>query len=192
MSDDMFFIPMIARALQQPDPRTAMAEAFERIEAMGQQPRYRNGYEQFLAFMNSVADGRRADAPEEAGALILEKLDRPRTVEVFVERDNTRIATCEFDEAIGAEAIAGIVPGRYRLTLETGRLVWEGELTEGDLLWSKTHPGEGLPMAADSEDTTREPTREMDLLEGTVVLRIYAGVEAGSLEITLTAPGGGG
>jgi len=192
MPDDMFFIPMIARALQQSDPRAAMIEAFERIEAMGQQPRYRNGYEQFLAFMNSVADGRRADAPEEAGALILERLDRPMTVRILVERDRTLIATCDFDEATGTETVTGIEPGRYRLALETGRLLWEGELAEGDLLWGKAHPGEGLPMAADSEDTAREPTLEMDLLDGTVVLRVYAGVEAGSLEITLTAPGGGG
>jgi len=192
MPDDMFFIPMIARALEQSDARAAMIEAFERIEAMGQQPRYRGGYEQFLDFMNSVADGRAADAPEETGALILEKMDRPMSLKLLVERDNTRIATCDFGEATGTETVTGIEPGRYRLTLETGRLLWEGELAEADLLWSKAHPGESLPMAADSGDSAREPTRKMDLLDGTVVLRVHAGVEAGSLEITLATPGGSG
>ena len=51
MSDDLFFIPMIAKALREPDPKAAMIDTFEQIRAMGTEPRYQRGYKQLIEFM---------------------------------------------------------------------------------------------------------------------------------------------
>ena len=51
MSEDLFFIPILAKALQDTDPKTALKAAFEQIKQLGQQEQYRQGYAQFEAFM---------------------------------------------------------------------------------------------------------------------------------------------
>ena len=185
MSDALFFIPMIAQALREPDPKAAMIDTFERIRAMSREPRYQRGYEQLIDFMDAAVTGRLEDAPEEVGALILEELDRPMSVEVIVERNDVVVASSSFEQAVGAHVVNGIEPGDYRLKLDTGRLLWAGHLSEKDLVWSMAYPGEGLSVAADTEETPRRSTREFDLLDGTLTLRVYPGVETGSLQIEL-------
>ena len=101
MSDDLFFIPMIARALRESDPRAAMVDAFEQMRAMGKEPRYRRGYQQLLEFMDSAFTARWEDAPEELGALILRELDRPTSVELIVERNDDIVASCSFEKTVG-------------------------------------------------------------------------------------------
>ena len=185
MSDDLFFIPMIAKALREPDPKAAMIDTFERIRAMGREPRYQRGHQQLIDFMDSVITGRLEDAPEEVGTLILDGLHREMSAEIIIEGDDEVVATRSFKHAVGAHGVNVVKPGNYRLKLDTGRLLWEGRLTEEDLVWSKAYPGQDLPVAADSKETRRTPTREIDLLDGSAVLRIYPGVETGSLEIEL-------
>lgn len=185
MSDDLFFIPMIARALRDPDPKAAMIDTFQRIRAMGREARYQRGYQQLTAFMGSCLTARLEDAPEEVGALILEELDRSMSAEVIVERNDVVIASCSLGQGFGAHVFRDIEPGDYRLRLDTGRVLWEGHLSEKDLVWSRAFPGEDLSMAADTEETPRRLTREFDLLEGTLTLQVYPGVETGSLHIEL-------
>jgi len=185
MRDDLYFIPMIAEALQEPDPKTALIATFERIRAMSEEPRFQQGYRQLMDFMDSAVSGRWEDALEEVGAMILEELDRPLAAEIVVERDGVVVASCCFEPAMAVRAIGDINPGDYCLRLDTGRLLWEGELVEEDLLWAKAHPGQDLQMAADADGSPRQPTREIELLDGAVVLRVYAGLESGMLEIEL-------
>lgn len=189
MRDDLYFIPMIAAALQEPDPKVAMIATFERIRAMGKGPRYQRGYRQLMDFMASAVSGRWEDAAEEVGATILEELDRPLAAEIVVERDGVVVGSCRFEQATGVEAVGNIKPGNYRLQLDTGLLLWAGKLADEDLLWAKAHPGRDLPMAADTGESSRQPTRRFDLLDGAVVLRVYAGVESGTLEIEFKNPG---
>ena len=189
MRDDLYFIPMIAAALQEPDPKVALIATFERIRAMGKEPRYQRGYRQLMDFMASAVRGRWEDAAEEVGAMILEALDRPLSAEIAVECDGVVVASCCFEQAVGVQAVGNIKPGAYCLRLDTGRLLWEGELVEKDLLWAKAHPGQDLPMAADTGESFRQPTQRIDLLDGAVVLRVYAGMEFGTLEVEFKNPG---
>ena len=64
MNEDLYFVPMIAEALGRPDPAGALARAFERIRALGCDERRRNGYQQFLRFMDSVARSGSSEIPE--------------------------------------------------------------------------------------------------------------------------------
>lgn len=50
----LYFIRLIAKAFEQPDIKTALKEAFNQIEFLGQNPRYRRGYLQFQRFMAEV------------------------------------------------------------------------------------------------------------------------------------------
>ena len=185
MQDDLFFVPMITHALQQPDPKAAMLGVFEEIRRMGQESRHVRGYQQFLQFMESVDQARLQETPEELGAQILAAMDRPLSIEIIIERNDNVVATCSFEQPFGARNVDGIAPGDYRVKLDTGCVLWEGNLSERELLWSKAFPGKPLKMAADSGQPTGEPTREISLLDGTVILRVYAGVESGFMEIEL-------
>jgi len=183
MQDDLFFVPMIARALQQPDPKAAMLEVFEEIRRMGQETRYGRGYQQFLRFMESVDQTRLQEAPEELGAEILTAMERPAGIEIIVEKNDDVVTAFSFEQPFGIRSVDEIAPGNYRVKLDTGRILWEGNLAEQDLLWSKAYPGEPLKMAADSGQPIGKPTREIPLLDETVLLRVYAGLESGFLEI---------
>ncbi len=185
MQNDLFFVPMITHALQQPDPKAAMLEVFEEIRRMGRESRHARGYEQFLQFMESVDKARLQETPEELGAEILAAMERPSGIEIIIERNDEVTATCSFEQPSGTRSVDGIAPGDYRVKLDTGRVLWEGCLAERDLLWSKAFPGEPLKMAADSGQPIGNPTREISLLEGTVILRVFAGVESGFMEIEL-------
>lgn len=188
MRDDLFFIPVIAEALRHPDPSAAMCDAIERIRAAGADPRFRVGYRQFLEFMGSAYESRRQQMPEEGEAQPPAEMDRPSGFVLILERNGVVVATCPFDRGSGIRTISDILPGQWRLDTDTGHVLWEGSLTPHDVLWADALPGQDLRMAADTDESARRPTREIDLIGGALVLRAYPGVEAGSLEITLKTP----
>ena len=61
-------------------------------------------------------------------------------------------------------------------------------MTQQEVVWAKAFPDLDLPMAADTGDSKRQPTQEIDLLNGTLHVRVYPGLETGTLEITLDSP----
>ncbi|NQU75472.1 MAG: hypothetical protein HQ546_04040, partial [Planctomycetes bacterium] len=65
MSDEMYFMPIIARALRQADPEPAMRDALERIESMGREPLYSDGYQQFLRFMAVAGEEQWPQKPQQ-------------------------------------------------------------------------------------------------------------------------------
>ena len=54
MSNDLYFIQLLTRALGSPDPRNALRQAFSEIKLLGQRPEYANGHSQFIQFMSLV------------------------------------------------------------------------------------------------------------------------------------------
>ena len=85
----------------------------------------------------------------------------------------------------GAEGISvpGIVPGEYRLTLSTGRLIWEGMILPEQVLLAEAYPGRDLKMAAQTGDLEQEATHVESLLGGELELRLCPGLEAGTMRI---------
>jgi len=176
MDNDLFFIPLIADALCQKDVPSALREAFRRIQQMGREPRWEAGYRQFLTFMASVRGSQ--------SLLEAEDLDRAPVLELLVERDGTLVATVPVSRQPDSRVVGGIAPGLYRLKLDTGRLVWEARLTPSDVVWARAFARRPLPMAADTGTPVGQPTREATLLDGALRVRVFAGIEEGSLEIT--------
>ena len=54
MNKNLYFLPIIAEALQATEPKQEIKKAFEKIEHLGQQPEYHQGYLQFQQFMAQV------------------------------------------------------------------------------------------------------------------------------------------
>ena len=54
MSEDLYFIPILAEALKAPQVEEALRGAFARIRSLGQQPQYKQGLLQFEEFIHLV------------------------------------------------------------------------------------------------------------------------------------------
>ena len=222
MSQNLYFIPLITGALQEPDIEKALREAFCKIKRLGTEKRYAEGLSNFRIFMDSAYRHHQMTAIDGALELIAQlatgtfggSLQEKRAFLDFIrshpdlktryeairrveeDEDFTRgfpvigvlsdrgyDATKEFKKVPDCESFERILPGNYTIRLaNTGWIIWEGELTAQKLIWHEAHTGENLPLAAGEG----QPTDEIDLLNnGQVILRTYAGIESGRIEIEL-------
>ena len=186
MREDIFFLPIVARALEQSDPRAALRDAFAYIELLAREPRYGLGYHQFIRFMDSVIKSEGQQTSHHAREILFEVAERPLSIRILVERDGQPVAERSFESPSNMITVDTIEPGFYLLKLETGLLLWQGSVTEQDVLWTKAFPGTPLTMAADTDERKRRPTRIVDLSEIGLVIRFYAGVETGFMEIEMS------
>lgn len=83
------------------------------------------------------------------------------------------------------EYIDGIVAGQYTVKLDIGMVIWEGELTAKDLLWAEAFTARDLDLAAETPGMEQQSTREMVLLDGALIIRVFAGIESGFIEVGL-------
>jgi len=110
---------------------------------------------------------------------------QPRQTEIILEKDGKRFGLFSVGESPNITKIGGIKPAYYRFLLSTGRLIWEGNLTEKDLLWAFAFPQQDLEMAAKTDDMIKRATREIKALGGEVIIRIFPEIESGNLEIEI-------
>ena len=228
MTNDLYFIPMIANALREVDPKTALMTAIEEIISLGRRPEYERGFLQFQRFMAEVkrnwekplhkpedyaSDVVRWLALQVAGGLLegdeakaildliglqprwkdeFERLCREtseseiyRIPEIIIERNGEPITSISCERLPVTKEMRNVNPGHYSLKLDTGRVIWEEELTGQDLLWADAFPGQDLDMAADTGDTVARMTREIRLLNGELVIRVFPEIESGRLELTI-------
>ena len=61
-------------------------------------------------------------------------------------------------------------------------------MADSDLLWAKAFPGRPLKMAAATGADRPEPTKTIPLLNGSLVLRVFAGIGHGTLEVERVKP----
>lgn len=55
MNKDLFFVPIIAKAVSQADRKASLRQAFNEIAELGQKPEYAQGLKQFRQFMEAAA-----------------------------------------------------------------------------------------------------------------------------------------
>lgn len=75
--------------------------------------------------------------------------------------------------------------GNYQLALGTGRVLWRGRLAQADVVWESAPPESPLQLAAGGGDEVAQPSKELSLLDGEVLVEIYPGQEYGQMEATL-------
>ena len=156
------FVPIIAEAFGQQNRREALRRAFTRIEELGRASNLRVGLIQFYRFMAEV----RAELE----------------VELVVERDGREMGTIAAQFGARMETLSGVTPGNYVLRLATGRVVWEGTLSETQVRVA----GAPLVLAADTGAPVRSPaTCQESLLDGDAVLYVFPGIESGTIGIEM-------
>jgi len=83
----------------------------------------------------------------------------------------------------GSDSIGPISPGKYTFRFSNGRILWEGDITREDVIWMYAFPGRDLLMAAETDPLDQEPTRVIPLLDGELIVYVYAGLESGRIGI---------
>ena len=185
MNDDLYFIPILAKALSEPARREALRTSFERVEALGRQPRFRQGHTQFRRFMAQVAQAQRLDS----WRAIADPVTGITQTAVTVTIDNSPLGTAALSLLQPQTVLPNLSPGHLRLKLDTGLVLWEGSVHSEDVLWGHVELGQPLPLAAAKVGPGARPSRTVMLENQGLRLRFYAGLELGSVELTLMAEG---
>lgn len=158
MNKDIYFVRILADAFQQLEPNMAIEEAFKKILDLGQQPEYEQGFRQFKRFMALMNDN---------------------ALEIIIDKNGECIVSIPAKSGPLSEKIRNIKPGHYDVRLNTGRILWQGELTERDLVWTAAFPEMDMTLAADTGDHAEHMTREIRLLEGELIIRVIPELESG-------------
>jgi len=117
----------------------------------------------------------------ELGSLLLRP---PLALEVI--EDNKIIASITVSDM--PVRLPGITPGHYIVRLSSGRVLWEGDLLKGHLLWLEAYGDEDLPMAAKSDGDTAKPTLSEPLLGGEVRMDVVPGLQSGEMRLSYGKP----
>ncbi len=105
-------------------------------------------------------------------------------VRLLLNRDNSLPVAIDLGSGeSGKVEIPHLIPGRYGLSLATGMVIWEDDLTKQDLYWAYALPEEPLRLAADTGDLPERPSRQLEILEGEIVLAVFPGRDCGRMEI---------
>ncbi len=112
-------------------------------------------------------------------------LDGPSIIELVVKRDQIEVGVVAFPRSGESLRLKPIAPGLYTIGLSTGRVLWEGEILIEDTCWKQAFPERAMRLAADTEGAPGKSTKTIPLLGGTLMARIYPGMEAGVLEFTI-------
>jgi hypothetical protein len=229
MNNNLYFLRILTEALKVPNPEPEIKKAFDKIENLGQQPEYRQGYHQFLQFMDKVSESGKRD-PVDSGDLNQELirdlvfqmatglLDRDSNegkqllalirsrpewqkefdevsaqtseseglsgqMKIIVTKNGDTIGSIPAEPSVFAQTIRNVTPGFYEVRLNTGRVLWQADLIEEDLLWSAAFPEQALDLAADTGESFPRITKEFTILDGEITIRVFPEIESGRIEI---------
>ncbi len=104
-------------------------------------------------------------------------------IELLLQRNDEPPQTLRLSKEDREGFFRGVVPGAYELSVASGRVIWETTLTKHDLLSAYAFAEEPLRLAADTGGEPDTPTRQALLLDGEMVVRVFAGPETGRVEI---------
>jgi hypothetical protein len=111
----------------------------------------------------------------------------PKIPEIIVERNGERIGSAPCERLPVTKEIRNVKPGHFAVRLDTGRVIWEEELAEQELIWAAAFPDRALDLAADTGEPAVRMTQEITLLNGELVIRVFPGAESGRLELRIGA-----
>lgn len=152
----------VAGDLLEGDPNEAQAV----LDLIGSQPRWQ---EEFKKLCTETAKSKVAR----------------RIPEIIVERNGERLDSTPCERLPITKEIRNVKPGHFTIKLDTGRAIWEEELTEQELIWAAAFPGQDLDLAADTGEAAAGTTREITLLNGELIIRVFPETESGRLEIRI-------
>lgn len=80
--------------------------------------------------------------------------------------------------------VSKIEVGEYTISLNNGRVLWVGEITDQDIMLDPIKNTD-YKMAASTEDKVSETTKTIKLMNNELTLFVYAGLEYGKLKFVL-------
>lgn len=163
MNNDLFFLPILRQALESGD-RSQIRAALEQIEAKGSLPQFKRGLDQFRQFVK----------------------ESKSKITISVITNGIHLDPIPIPDSGNPIRLGPILPGTCVIELSSGWLLWEGTLTEEDLLWDLAFPEKDLPVAADSGDNKEIPSRILAMPEESFSAIVIPGLESGWLQITVS------
>jgi hypothetical protein len=109
----------------------------------------------------------------------------PRRPEVIIERNGERIDSATYERLPITKEIKKAKPGQYTVSMDTGRIIWQEELKEQELIWASAFPERALPLAADIGEIAAQTTKEITLLKGDLIIRVFPEIEGGRIELKI-------
>lgn len=215
MNPDLYFIPLLFAAYRAENRGEAIRLALEKIRTLGREEKHRNGYAQFLIFMQAMrseylkrleVSGAEhpidRDAPpgdhDELGALdeyvhlldelVLEDALTHVPVSLVLVATNQPRRLLRLSRSIPTTSIPAITPGRYELGLSTGQIIWEAELRREHVLSGFAFPDEPVRFAADTGSLPRRASVDDRLLDGEIEVRVFPGRDDATMEVSLCVP----
>jgi hypothetical protein len=104
---------------------------------------------------------------------------------IVVEQDGNHFYSLQFNLKPVTGRIKKVEPGRYVVRFNTGRIIWQGDLTEQELIWDKAFPERELELAADTGDAPPIATKEITLFNKEITIKVIPGIESGNIEISI-------
>lgn len=175
MDSHLFFLDLIVTALQQPNPNPVIAKTLAKIEKQGREPHYAQGLQQFWLFMSEVSKHWEAN-------------ESKHDHKIIVEYDGNSFGFIECYSEPSVKRMNWAQPGYYEVKFETGRIIWQGELTRRHLIWENAFPERDLELAADTGDSDQAVTKEIRLLNGELIIKIIPQIEYGCIELIVGSP----
>jgi len=105
--------------------------------------------------------------------------------EIIVERNGKIFGVIPLKNMSGAKTIRSVKPGHYVIRLNTDHIIWQDELSDQELIWTAAFPGQALNLAADTGEMNPRMTREIKLLDGDLIIRVFPEIESGRLEVEM-------
>jgi hypothetical protein len=106
---------------------------------------------------------------------------------LVLSRDRAMVLNVPLHPSGMVYPVTDIGPGHYELSLDTGRMLWEQHLSEGQLLRRKAFPKEPLHLAASTDNKAHvsAPSVSIRVLGGCASLSVYPGPQTGRLELRI-------
>jgi hypothetical protein len=121
-------------------------------------------------------------------AEIEEFLPRGSSIMIKIEKDGQLFASFAYSPSSERSLVKGITPGSYSIKLSTGLLIWQGKLSEKELIWTKAFPREKVKAAAETKAIGQKTSHSEPLLNGELTLEIFPGLESGAIQLSVRKP----
>ncbi|GMW03600.1 MAG: hypothetical protein AMXMBFR84_47340 [Candidatus Hydrogenedentota bacterium] len=211
MNPDLYFIPLLFEAYRAENRGEAILLALEKIRTLGREEKYRNGYAQFLVFMQAVRgeylkgldvssaehpiDHDAPIEPEEIGVLdeyehlfddlVFEDALKQVPVSLVLAGSGQLRRVLKLSRNDPTASIPAITPGHYELGLSTGQIIWEAELRREHVLSGFAFSDEPIRFAADTGSLPRRASVDERLLDGEIEVRVFPGRDNATMEVLL-------
>lgn len=198
MTNELYFIAMIERALSSDAPQKNLITAFNEIESLGKTQEFSEGFKNFQLFMKEIiatAEKRPTSSlqddsiKQEIGKireiyreLVEQENVIPEMYEFIIRYENQLIHTIQLKERIQYAEIENADPGFYSIELSSGQVIWKKELDHTILTYKNPPTDDYFTLAAQTEN----PSYEESLLGGDLIIQVIPGEYQGKIRITLS------